>query len=123
MSGARTVYSSSGMTTLKRDAVYVIFYPGLTAVNTTALMVKDELIRKGGIISMVTKSDAIGVNVDWEKINAATEVKRTYLVNDRNGREFFKMYKPSEAKRIFAAEGWKGSIVSVLDRSGLRRKS
>ena len=72
---------------------------------------------------MVTKSDAIGVKVDWDKVNAATEVKRTYLVKDRNGKEFFKMYKPSEAKRIFALEGWRGSIVSVLDRSGLRRKS
>jgi len=70
---------------------------------------------------MTTKTDAIGTKVDWKKVELATEVPRTYLITDRNGREFFKMYKPSDTKRIFKLEGWTGKIVSTLDRSG--RKS
>ena len=65
---------------------------------------------------MTTKTDAQGVNVDWQKVELATEVPRTYLITDKHGREFFKMYKPSEAKRIFKLEGWTGKIVSTLDR-------
>lgn len=65
---------------------------------------------------MVTKSDAKGVVIDWDMIDQITEVPRTYLIKDQFGREFFKMYKPSEAKRIFKLENWKGKIVSTLDR-------
>lgn len=67
---------------------------------------------------MTTKTDARGTIVDWDKVEQATEVPRTYLIKDRFGREFFKMYKPSEAKRIFKLEGWTGKIVSTLDRRG-----
>ena len=74
-----------------------------------------------GVKRMITKSEAQGVTVDWEAVNKATEVPRTYLIKDRKGREFFKMYKPSEAKRIFNLEGWTGTIVSTMDRS--RKKS
>ena len=66
---------------------------------------------------MITKTGAIGTNVDWEAVDRMTEVSRTYLVTDRKGNEFFKMYKPSEAKRIFKSEGWTGRIVSTLDKS------
>ena len=66
---------------------------------------------------MVTKSEAAGSNIDWEKVRLATEVPRTYLVRDQDGKEFFKMYKPSFAQKIFKAKGWKGKIVSTLDRS------
>ena len=67
---------------------------------------------------MITKMDAMGVNVDWAAVERATEVPRTYLVTDRcTGREFYKMYKPSEAKRIFKSTGWSGKIVSTLDKS------
>ena len=70
---------------------------------------------------MTTKTEAKGAKVDWKSVELATEVPRTYLVTDRNGREFFKMYKPSQAKHVFKAEGWTGKIVSSLDRS--RRRS
>jgi len=72
---------------------------------------------------MITKSGAAGAKIDWSAVEMATEVPRTYLVKDRFGREFFKMYKPSEATRIFKAEGWTGKIVSTLDRNTLRKKS
>lgn len=48
------------------------------------------------------------------------EIPRTYLVKDRHGREFFKMYKPSEAERIFKLEKWTGKIVSRIDRGQKR---
>lgn len=72
---------------------------------------------------MVTKTEAAGTKVDWNKVELATEVKRTYLIKDQFGHEFFKMYKPSEANRIFKAEGWTGQIVSTLDRNPSRNKS
>ena len=65
---------------------------------------------------MVTKLDAKNVKVDWDKVNQATEVRRTYLCWDKDGHEFFKMYKPSEAGKIFKAKGWHGKIVSTLDK-------
>lgn len=64
---------------------------------------------------MVRKLEAKDANVDWRAVNRATEVRRTYLITDlKTGREFFKMYKPSEVRRIFQAEGWKGRIVGKL---------
>lgn len=72
---------------------------------------------------MTTKQDAMGTKVDWEAVEKATEVRRTYLITDRFGREFFKMYKPSEAKRIFKATGWTGKIVSTLNRTRAGKKS
>ena len=67
---------------------------------------------------MTTKAKAMNTKVDWDYVDRATEIRRTYLVKDRStGREFFKMYKPSEAQRIFKAEGWIGKIVSRVERS------
>ena len=66
---------------------------------------------------MVTKSEAKGAKVDWRAVELATEVPRTFLIRDRLGREFYKMYKPSEANRIFKARGWTGQIVSKLNRN------
>lgn len=72
---------------------------------------------------MTTKLDAKNTAVDWDAVERATEVRRTYLVRDKRGNEFFKMYKPSEAKRIFKAEGWTGQIISTLDYYAARKKS
>ena len=66
---------------------------------------------------MITKTEAKGVVIDWDMINAITEVKRTYLVKDQTGREFYKMYKPSEVPKIFKENNWTGQIVSILNRS------
>jgi len=64
---------------------------------------------------MTTKLDTIGIRIDWDAVNQATEIPRTYLIRDPDtGREFFKMYKPSEAKRIFSAQGWHGKIVKTM---------
>jgi len=66
---------------------------------------------------MVTKSEAATHgSINWDAVRIATEVPRTYLVRDHRGKEFFKMYKPSEAERIFKATGWTGKIVSTLRR-------
>lgn len=66
---------------------------------------------------MVTKSEAAAFgSINWDAVRIATEVPRTYLVRDQSGHEFFKMYKPSEAERIFKATGWTGHIVSTLSR-------
>ena len=67
---------------------------------------------------MVTKNEASGVKINWEEINKLTEIPRTYLVRDKFGNEFYKMYKPQQAKEIFKKKGWTGQIVSTLDRSG-----
>ena len=72
---------------------------------------------------MVTKLDAIDVNIDWDLVDRITEVRRTYLVRNSDGNEFFKMYKPSEAPGIFKRKGWVGHVVSTIDRSRLRRKT
>ena len=72
---------------------------------------------------MTTKAGARGTAIDWRKVELVTEVRRTYLIKDRYGHEFYKMYKPSEAQKIFRERGWRGQIVSTLDRSALRRKS
>lgn len=67
---------------------------------------------------MVRKLEAKGAKVDWKAVNKATEIARTYLVTEiRTGKQFFKMYKPSEAQKIFKQKGWKGSIVSKLERN------
>ena len=65
---------------------------------------------------MITKLDVGDYVVDWDKVNKATEVARTYLITDNKGREFYKMYKPSEANRIFKQNKWTGKIVSILRR-------
>ena len=65
---------------------------------------------------MTTKTDTVGTKVDWNYVNKVTEIARTYLVTDQSGKEFFKMYKPSEAQKIFDANGWKGQIVGVINR-------
>lgn len=66
---------------------------------------------------MVTKTDAKNTNVNWKKVYDATEIRRTYLITDENGRQFYKMYKPSEVDRIFKAEHWTGRIVSTVNRN------
>ena len=66
---------------------------------------------------MITKSEAIGTVIDWEQVTKAAEIPRTYLVREEcTGREFFKMYKPSEAQRIFTEKGWNGRVVSRVRR-------
>lgn len=65
---------------------------------------------------MITKTGAAGANVDWNAVDKATEAKRTYLVNTPDGREIFKLYKPSEAQSIFKQKGWTGKIVGILDK-------
>ena len=72
---------------------------------------------------MTTKLESSGANIDWDKVEKATEVPRTYLVKDRFGNEFFKMYKPSEAKTIFKKHKWTGTIVSTLDKSRAGKRS
>ena len=71
---------------------------------------------------MTGKLAAQGIHIDWKKVELATEVPRTYLIRDSSGREFFKMYKPSESQRIFKSKGWTGQIVSTLygDKAGNR---
>lgn len=51
---------------------------------------------------MTFKSDARGVKVDWEKVALATEIARTYEITLESGGIIFKMYKPSEFKKIRA---------------------
>lgn len=65
---------------------------------------------------MITKTEARGTFIDWDRVNQITEVPRTYLVRTDDGREFFKMYKPSYAKHVFAATGWTGQMVGTLRR-------
>ena len=65
---------------------------------------------------MTTKTQAEGTKVNWKAVDKATEVSRTYLIRDNEGREFFKMYKPSEAQKIFKQRGWKGKLVGTLDK-------
>lgn len=72
---------------------------------------------------MITKSESVGTKVDWNVVEKATEVPRTYLVKDNFGNEFYKMYKPSEAQKIFKSRGWTGKIVSTLDKSKAGKKS
>ena len=72
---------------------------------------------------MITKSESVGTKVDWNVVEKATEVPRTYLVKDNFGNEFYKMYKPSEAQKIFKSRGWTGTIVSTLDKSKAGKKS
>lgn len=66
---------------------------------------------------MVTKTQAKNANVDWKAVEKATEVRRTYLVTLPDGRQVYKMYKPSEAQKIFRSKGWKGKLVGILDKS------
>ncbi len=72
---------------------------------------------------MITKSESVGIKVDWNVVEKATEVPRTYLVRDAFGNEFYKMYKPSETPKIFKSHGWTGKIVSTLDKSKAGKKS
>ncbi len=65
---------------------------------------------------MITKADTANVTIDWDKVERETEVPRTYFVHDGYGHRFFKMYKPSEAEKIFEANGWTGNIASILRR-------
>ena len=63
---------------------------------------------------MITKLQAKDAKVDWDRVNKLTEIRRTYLVRTKDGREFFKMYKPSEVKKHLA-EGsqWKFTMVGT----------
>ena len=65
----------------------------------------------------MTKTGTEGNRVNWTEVERATEIRRTYLVRDKEGKEFFKMYKPSEVKEIFKKNGWRGQIVSTIDRN------
>ena len=64
---------------------------------------------------MITKSNAANPkDINWEAVDKATEIRRTYLVKDSEGREFFKMYKPSQAREIFKCKGWTGRVVNSI---------
>lgn len=49
---------------------------------------------------MTGKLQARGAVVDWEKVNLATEKKRTYEIELVSGGIVYKSYKPSEMKKI-----------------------
>ena len=49
---------------------------------------------------MIFKTGAADAKVDWEAVRLATEIPRTYLIRTKSGGILFKMYKPSEMKRI-----------------------
>ena len=66
---------------------------------------------------MTTKAKAMNTKIDWDYVNQATEIRRTYFVRLPDGRKMFKMYKPSEAAEIFKRNGWTGKIVSRVERS------
>lgn len=51
-----------------------------------------------------------------EEIILRTEVPRTYEITTPAGGHFFKMYKPTEARKIFRKKGWTGKCVSKLSR-------
>lgn len=65
---------------------------------------------------MTTKSMAMNAKVDWDYVSQVTEVPRTYEITTHDGRHFFKMYKPSEAKRICKAKKWLYKLVGSLER-------
>ena len=63
---------------------------------------------------MVTKMQAQGAKVDWDAVERATEIRRTYLIVTKNGREFFKMYKPSEVAHVLKNEpGWSAYMIGT----------
>lgn len=66
---------------------------------------------------MTTKAKAMNTKVDWDYVDRATEIRRTYLVRLPDGRKMFKMYKPSEAAETFKRTGWTGKIVSRVERT------
>ena len=47
---------------------------------------------------MITKKNAINAHVDWNKVEKATEIQRTYQLTNMGGVPgiIFKMYKPSQ---------------------------
>ena len=63
---------------------------------------------------MVTKMQAQGAKVDWDAVERATEIRRTYLITTKSGREFFKMYKPSEVRHVLKNEpDWNACMVGT----------
>lgn len=63
---------------------------------------------------MVTKMQAQGAKVDWDAVERATEKRRTYHVRYSDGREVFKMYKPSEAKKIWEKDKQKITYMQMV---------
>lgn len=64
-----------------------------------------------------TKTMAANAKVDWGYVEQVTEIPRTYYITTDDGRWFFKMYKPSEAKKVFKLEkSWHGKIVGKVSR-------
>ena len=53
-------------------------------------------------IKMTFKSASMSAKVDWEAVNRATEIKRTYEIILESGGIIFKMYKPSEFHELTA---------------------
>lgn len=49
---------------------------------------------------MTFKNDSKTVAVDWNAVNIATEITRTYEIHLNAGGIMFKMYKPSIFKKI-----------------------
>ena len=65
---------------------------------------------------MITKAGSIGTFVDWDRVRKATEKPRTFMVQDKEGHTFFKMYKPSEAPALMAKKGYVGFPVNRMER-------
>ena len=74
------------------------------------------------MVIVITKSGSIGVEIDWNAVNRATEKACTYLIINKEGREFFKMYKPSEFESISKKKGWTGYRVTHLEQHSGRYK-
>ena len=70
---------------------------------------------------MTGKMQAKDAVVDWDKVNRATEKKRTYEVLLESGGLIFKYYKPSEMKELLANkidEERKWKRVKLMGRLG-----
>lgn len=78
---------------------------------------------------MITKKNAINAHVDWNKVEKATEIRRTYQLMNMNGEPgiIFKMYKPSQLHlgKVFGRENiserYRGKLflrMGKMDRSG-----
>lgn len=68
---------------------------------------------------LVTKKQAAGANVDWNAVALATEIPRSYEIRLKSGGIIFKMYKPSEMRKIMNNPGtdvrsWKWESVKMV---------
>ena len=64
---------------------------------------------KDKLNGMTRKMEAKKSEVDWGKVNRATEIPRTYEIQTAAGGYIYKMYKPSEFKKHWEkhkSKGW-----------------